>query len=201
MKYYRKLIGKKCYLSPVSEEDADQYCQWLNDWEVTQNTLVFRQQLSLSKEEDILKEMITSCAAAFAIVDIQTDKLIGNCSLFNIEKLNRKAELGIIIGDKSYWNRGYGTEATQLLLDYGFNILNLHNIMLEVFSFNKRAIASYQKVGFKFIGKRREALIMGGKKYDEIMMDILSTEFTSPFLKVNFNKLNPKNNKKDKNEN
>ena len=119
----------------------------------------------------------------FGITDNATDKLIGNCSLFDISHINRKAELGIFIGDKTYWNKGFGTEAIELIIDYGFNILNLHNIWLEVYSFNKRAIKSYEKAGFQIIGKRREAKIINGKKYDEIYMDILSSEFESVYIK------------------
>ncbi|MCF7815351.1 MAG: GNAT family N-acetyltransferase, partial [Candidatus Cloacimonetes bacterium] len=90
---------------------------------------------------------------------------------------------GIFIGNKNYWGKGYGSEALSLLLDYGFNILNLNNIMLETFSFNERALKSYKKVGFKEIGRRRQAIIMGGKKYDEILLDILAEDFESPFIK------------------
>lgn len=183
MKYFKKLIGKKVYLSPINVEDAEQYCQWLNDFEVAQNLLIFDQQLSLEKEKVILNNMQKNDAQVFSIVDLKTDKLLGNCSIFRINLRNRKAEVGIFIGNKEFWNKGYGTEALSLLVDYGFNILNLNNIMLEVFDFNQRAFKAYQKVGFKLIGKRREAIILAGKKHDEIYMDILAEEFKSPFIK------------------
>ena len=183
MKYYKKLVGKKCYLSPINVEDADQYCIWLNDLEVSYNLLIFNQQLSLEREKMILQDMIKNNAQIFAIVDADSDKLIGNCSIFRINERNRKAEIGIFIGDTNYWSKGYGSEALSLLIDYGFNILNLNNIMLEVFSFNKRAFNSYKKVGFKEIGRRREAIIFAGEKHDEIYMDILANEFESIYIK------------------
>lgn len=183
MKYYKKLVGKKCYLSPINVEDDDQYCVWLNDLEVASNLLIFNQQLSLEREKMILHDMIKNGAQIFAIIDTLKDTLIGNCSIFRINERNRKAEAGIFIGDKNYLSKGYGTEALALLIDYGFNILNLNNIMLEVFSYNKRAIRSYEKVGFKEIGRRREAIIFAGEKHDEIYMDILASEFESIYVK------------------
>jgi len=183
MKYFKKLIGKRCYLSPINVEDAEQYCLWLNDLEVARTLLIFDQQLSLEREKLILQDMIKNHAKVFAIVDLESDKLLGNCSLFRINERNRKAEVGIFIGDKDYWNKGYGSEALSLLIDYGFNILNLNNIMLEVFSYNERAISSYKKVGFREIGRRREAIIIAGEKHDEIYMDILAHEFKSVFIK------------------
>ena len=71
--------------------------------------------------------------------------------------------LGIVIGEKSCWNQGYGQEALVLLLDYAFNLLNLNSVMLGVFSFNQRGAASYRKVGFREIGQRRQARILGGQ--------------------------------------
>jgi len=127
--------------------------------------------------------MIRRGAQIFAIIDKDTDALIGNCSLFKIDHSDRKAEMGIFIGNKNYWDKGYGTEAMRLILDYGFNILNLHNIILNVHDSNKRALKAYEKVGFKYIGSRRESFIMGGRKYDEIFMDILEDEFVSPYIK------------------
>ncbi|MCF7858452.1 MAG: GNAT family N-acetyltransferase [Candidatus Cloacimonetes bacterium] len=191
MKYFKKLIGKKCYLSPINVEDAETYCEWLNNWEIGVNLLTFSQQLSLEREKKILQDMIDNNNQIFAIVDISNDKLIGNCSIFRINLPNRKAEVGIFIGDKSYWNKNYGKEALSLLVDYGFNVLNLNNIMLEVFSFNERAIKCYKKVGFKEIGRRREAFIRAGKKYDEIYMDLLAQDFESIFIKKSqFNLIN-----------
>lgn len=90
--------------------------------------------------------------------------------------------LGIVIGEKSYWNKGFGQDATKQLLDYGFNLLNLNNIMLGVFSFNKAAINCYKKIGFKEIGCRRQARIISNKKYDIVFMDILAEEFTSIYV-------------------
>lgn len=182
MRYFKKLIGKNCYLSPISVEDAEKYCQWLNDFEVGANLLTFRQQLSLERERTILQDMVKNQAQVFGIINSENDELIGNCSIFSVNQHNRKAEVGIFIGDKNYWDHGYGSEALSLLLDYGFNILNLNNLMLEVFNFNKRAIECYKKVGFQIIGRRREAFIRAGEKYDEIFMDILASEFESVYI-------------------
>lgn len=183
MKYFKKLIGEKCYLSPISIEDAEQYVEWLNDMEVSKNLVMSSRQITLEKEREILSNMSKNQSQIFGIIDKSNDKLIGNCSLFNIDHHDGKAGFGIFIGDKSYWNKGYGTEATKLILDYGFNILNLHNIWLEVYSYNLSAIKSYEKVGFKLVGKKREAKRINGQWFDEVYMDILDHEFESVYIK------------------
>ena len=183
MRFHKKLIGEKCYLSPVTEEDAEKWADWFNDLEVT---IPLGDEAytptSASKERKIAIEILQSGAHVFSIVDLKSDELIGRCMLFQIDNINQHAKLGIVIGEKSYWSKGYGQEAVGLLLDYGFNLLNLHNIMLGVFDYNKAAIKCYKKVGFQEIGYRREVRIIGGKKYNMIFMDILADEFKSVFV-------------------
>ena len=113
----------------------------------------------------------------FAIVKQENDELIGNCSLHDLDLINGRATVGIFIGDKENRGKGYGSETLELLLSYGFNHLNLNNIMLTVYSFNEPAIACYKKVGFKEIGRRREAYFKNNERYDEIFMDIIRSEF------------------------
>ncbi len=91
--------------------------------------------------------------------------------------------LGIAIGDKAYWGQGYGQDATRLLLDYAFNLLNLNSVMLGAFSFNERAINCYRRVGFKEIGRQRQARIIAGRKFDVVLMDMLAEEFQSVYVK------------------
>jgi RimJ/RimL family protein N-acetyltransferase len=184
MAHYKKLIGKKCYLSPCSMEDAEKWTEWDNDSEVAlplgdEAYMLY----SLDKEKEIIADFIKKQDHAFSIVDLQTNTLIGRCMLFAIDRVDRKAMFGIAIGEKAYWNKGYGQEATKLILDYGFNLLNLNSIMLWVFSYNQRGVSCYKKVGFKEIGRRRQARIIGDKKYDIILMDILAEEFESVYVK------------------
>jgi RimJ/RimL family protein N-acetyltransferase len=181
MKYFKKLEGRHIYLSPMSSEDAEKYVEWLNDLEVTHYLNMARRTVSVEKEKEFLQRMVKE-ENIFAIIRKDKDRLIGNCGLHNVDGINRTAELGIFIGDKSCWGKGYGEEAVKLLLDHGFNILNLKNIMLRVFSFNERARRCYEKCGFKTIGSRRKAIVYGSKEYDILFMDILSTEFTGSVL-------------------
>ncbi|GHV06649.1 N-acetyltransferase [Spirochaetia bacterium] len=173
--YFRKLVGEKCYLSPIDADDAEKFTEWLNDLDVTVNLQLYQASINAENERSFLNKLAEG--HHYSIIDKKTDGLIGNCGFMDIDNLNQTAELGIFIGDKNYWGKGYGTEALSLLADYGFKCLNLHNIMLRVYSFNKRAIACYEKVGFKKIGIRREALYRNREVYDIIFMDLLAGDF------------------------
>ena len=184
MTHYKKLVGEKCYLSPPSLEDAEKWAEWDNDLEVT---IPLGPEAytpyPLERVREGVRKLMEKERHIFSIIDLKTEKLIGRCLLFDVDQINRKATFGIDIGDKAYWDQGYGQDATRLILDYGFNLLNLHSVMLGTFSFNQRAIQCYEKVGFKLIGRRREARIIAGEAYDLILMDILDREFESPYLK------------------
>lgn len=180
MAYFKKVVGKRIFLSPINPDDAEVYAKWINDLDVNIYLTSAPSVYSLSKEKEIL-ERISKEGYNFAIIDSEKEKVIGNCGLLNVDLVNRKAELGIFIGEKEYWGKGYGTETIELLLDFSFNLLNLNSVMLVVRAFNKRAIKCYEKCGFKLIGIRREAVIMGPQKYDEYYMDILAKEFKRNF--------------------
>ena len=107
---------------------------------------------------------------------METGTPIGSCGFMDIDDINRCAEFGIFIGEESDKNKGYGTEAAMLTIDYGFNILNLSSIFLRVHTNNKRALKVYEKVGFKKIGIRRRGQFLGGQFHDDIFMDILPEE-------------------------
>ncbi|MBA3390044.1 MAG: GNAT family N-acetyltransferase [Rubrobacter sp.] len=107
---------------------------------------------------------------------------IGNTVLAEIDFRNRSAAFGILIGDPDARGKGYGTETTRLILDYAFTAVGLHNVMLTVFEFNKAGIRAYEKAGYRELGRRRECRMMGGKLWDEIYMQCLSTDFESPVL-------------------
>ena len=176
MKYFKKIVGERIYLSPINVEDVEKYTEWMNDIEITINLGNASEIYSLEKEKEAL-EKLSKEGYNFAVVDLKDYELLGNCSLMNVDLKHRRGEVGIFIGNKNYWDKGYGREAMKLLLDYGFKLLNLNNVFFWVYSFNKRAINCYKKCGFKEIGRRREAYIIGNKKYDEIYMDILAEEF------------------------
>jgi len=183
MGYLKKIVGEKVYLSPINIEDAEKYTKWINDLEVSINLGNASEIYSLEKEKETL-EKISKEGYNFAIIDLNKDELIGNCGLMHVNMKDRTAELGIFIGNKNYWSKGFGRESITLLLDYGFNLLNLNNIFLRVHYFNKRAVSCYKECGFKEIGRRREAYIVGNKKYDDIYMDILATEFEGKIDKL-----------------
>ncbi len=182
MKYFKKLLGDRIYLSPRNPEDVEKFTEWLNDFEVTDYTRRSGQIMSLEGERKYFQEN-ANAEATFAIVTLNDDKLIGTVGLEEIDHMNRIATLGIFIGDKEYRNNGYGTEAIRLLLDYGFNYMNLHTIKLEVMSFNERAFNCYKKCGFKETGKIRENTFINGKYYDTITMDILENEFNESYIR------------------
>jgi RimJ/RimL family protein N-acetyltransferase len=189
--YFKKLVGNKCYLSPIDENDAEKFTGWLNDLELTVNLQIYNGIFNVENEREFLRNL--SKEQNYSIIDLENDELIGNSGFLDIDHLNQTAETGLFIGNKNYWNKGFGSEALTLLLDYGFKALGLNNIMLRVYSFNERAIKSYEKVGFKIIGNRRNALRRGKETYDIIFMDIVEKEFyenNKIIMEINRNKNN-----------
>ncbi len=113
----------------------------------------------------------------FAIRTLQDDILIGFVGLFVDAWNHAEGWVGIGLGDRAYWNNGYGTEAMQLILHYGFTELNLHRVSLNVFDYNPRAIRSYEKAGFILEGRLREEVVRQGKRWDTLVMGILRKEW------------------------
>lgn len=183
MEYFKKLVGQRIYLSPKSgsDEEVKKFTEWLNDFNTTDYTNRSAQLLSLKAEKEYLDSHYKD-GANFAIVTLDENKLIGSISLEKINYTNRTAVLGIFIGDKDYRSKGYGTEAIRLILDYGFNYMNLNNISLNVLSFNERAMKCYKKCGFEEYGRRRQCVFINGKYYDRVGMDILAEEFKESYI-------------------
>jgi len=113
----------------------------------------------------------------FAIYDRVTLQPIGWCNVRDIDLFHETAELGISIALPEFRGKGYGTEAVTLLVDYAFTAFGLRNIMLDTVAFNERALASYRKVGFREIGRRRGSHRIGNRRYDQVFMDCLASEF------------------------
>lgn len=182
MKYFKKLVGDNIYLSPRNTEDVEKFTEWLNDFETTD---YIRKSASLITLEDERRhfENPKDDGYVFFIVRLEDDVLIGTISLHNINHVDRSGILGIFIGDKSGRNKGYGTEAIRLILEYGFKYLNLNNIKLDLMEFNERALACYKKCGFKEYGRRRKCNFINGKYYDTIEMDILAEEFEGDYIR------------------
>ena len=174
--YFKKVIGERVYLSPIDPDDAPLFSAWLADAEVTRFTTATTLVLGVGTEREFLVKM-AQAQNDFTIVEASTDRALGMCGFLGVDQIQRRAEVGIFIGVKEFWSKGYGTEALSLLLDFGFKVRNFHNILLRVKAFNARAIRCYEKLGFQNIGVRREANLSGETYTDEIFMDLLDREF------------------------
>ena len=178
MKYYKKIIGERVYLSPMCVEDVGIYTRWLNNPFVADTIGGGHfNNSALACGDWYEKKTKDANMPLFAIVKHNGDVPIGSIEFFEIEARHRTASICIFIGDEENCGKGYGTEAMRLALKHGFGVLNLNNINLYVYSFNERAIKSYIKSGFKEYGRRRQAYYLNGVYHDVVCMDILKDEF------------------------
>ena len=174
------IVGQKVALGPHSRDLLPLYLKWVNDFEVARTLAIRMRPMTLEAEEAWYTRITRSeTDVVFTIYERAAMRPIGTTGLHRINHLHRTAEFGISIGEKDCWGKGYGTEATILTLDHGFNALGLHNILLTVYSDNERGIRAYLKAGFREIGRRREARWLGGQAHDVVYMDCLATEFRS----------------------
>ncbi len=167
--------GKKVTLRALEKEDLSNCWRWINDPEITEGLyMIFP--VSRYEEEKWYESRINDDKNKYFAIEAD-EKHIGNIGLHNIDWINRKAELGILIGEKDYLNKGYGTDAIKTVLRYAFNKMNLHKIELRVYEFNKRAIRCYEKCGFKKEGVLRDDVYRDGKYHNTVIMSILRSEF------------------------
>lgn len=126
--------------------------------------------------EEELNE-ISLASHYFSIHTLAEDKLIGEIGLDVVTWPGRDAFVGLGIGETEYWSKGYGTDVMNVLLRFAFTEINLKRVTLSVFAYNPRAIRSYEKVGFRHEGRKRQALNREGKRWDELYMGILREEW------------------------
>ena len=173
-------IGEKVILRALEKSDVEDMMKYWNVYEtrVGLGTII---PMSSMMEEDFINFAHESAKNQkgyfFAIENKETGEFLGTCSLVNFIWTSRSGVLGIAIHNPDNHDKGYGTDAMDCLLRFGFNVLNLHRIELWVVEYNKRAIHVYEKLGFKEIGRKREAHYLQGKYHDMVMMDILKREF------------------------
>lgn len=176
--------GDLVALGPLRRDLLPLYQRWINDLDTTRTLDLPPRPMTMEKELDWYdRQSKTEDDVPFTIYERETLRPIGNTGLHGVDHRNRSATFGILIGEPECRGKGYGTEATRLMLDYAFTALGLHNVMLTVFEFNPAGIRAYEKAGFKAIGRRRKCRMMGGKLWDEVHMDCLSSEFESPVLR------------------
>ena len=182
-KYLKKLIGDNIYLSPISLDDIEEYAQMVNDIKVSVGLgyLSYTNIIDFESEKEFL--ISVKKEKMFAVRLLENDELLGNVGFKSVGEIHRTAEMGIMLGNPKYQRKGYGMEAINLLLDYGFSFLNLRNISLNVFEYNEVAYKLYKKIGFKEAGRLRKAVEILGKTYDVIIMDMLKEEFQSVYIK------------------
>jgi len=174
------IYGKRIRLRHVEREDLPRFVAWLNDPEVRHGLAMYLPLSQVEEEqwfENVLKRERDEQPLVIEVEGQDGWTMIGNSGFFNIDWRNRSAELGIVIGDKAYWNKGYGTEVMRLLLHHGFTTLNLHRIFLRVFEGNPRAIRAYEKAGFVHEGRMRQAEFRDGKYLDVLLMSVLRPEW------------------------
>lgn len=176
------IVGELVALGPLRKELLPLYERWINDFGTVRTLSLPPRPMTTEQEQDWYERVARSEGdTPFTIYEREGLRPIGNTTLAEIDFRNRSAIYGIVIGEPDARGKGYGTETTRLMLDYAFTALGLHNVMLTVFEFNA-GVRAYEKAGFRECGRRRECQMMGGKLWDEIYMECLSTDFESPVL-------------------
>jgi diamine N-acetyltransferase len=175
------IYGQRMRMRAPERKDIPNFVSWLNDPEVTSGLTLYLP-MSLVEEEGWFESMLSRPAAEHPmVIEVQSESdwiPIGNCGFNEIDWRVRAAEVGIFIGEKQYWNQGYGTTAMRLLLQHGFNTLNLNRIWLQVYQTNPRAIRSYEKAGFIREGSKRQGMFKDGKYIDILLMSVLRSEWS-----------------------
>jgi RimJ/RimL family protein N-acetyltransferase len=173
------LIGRRIRLRELRDDDLTDLVAWWQDPEVmvTQTAGPFH-----PRPADAIADQFrawnrnTGTDTGLTITHLSEGTVLGHVALFGADAHNRTATFAIIVGPP-HQGQGYGSEATAVMVNYGFAELGLHRIQLAVAGFNERAIHTYEKAGFVVEGRDREAVFRNGRWHDQIRMGILDREW------------------------
>jgi RimJ/RimL family protein N-acetyltransferase len=174
------IIGDGIRFRAVEKDDLPRFVKWFNDPEVLQGVSMFLP-MAMWEEEQWFTALSdrpqVERPMAIEILEKGEWIHIGNLGMIGLDERIGIGEIGIAIGEKDYWNQGYGTKAMELLVQHGFETLNLNRVALRVFANNTRAIRCYEKVGFVHEGRMRQAHYDQGEYIDILWMSILRDEW------------------------
>ncbi|MCK9216302.1 MAG: GNAT family N-acetyltransferase [Firmicutes bacterium] len=172
------LIGDKIILRPGREKDIFYLINWYNDKELNKLAGWIEGKMSIYSLKQSLKKSF-GYDPMNLMIDTKGGKPIGTIQLYSFDELNQSCKLGIRIGDKDYWGKGYGEDAINTILRYAFYNLDIYRVSLKYYEYNERASNCYLKCGFEHEGRTRKSAFIDGEFYDEIIMGILKSDFIS----------------------
>ena len=171
------LVGERLYLRPLEpSQDNHLYSTWMNDEEIRRYFSIYPTSDSRGKER--LEQLYRDGKHIIFGVALNSDnRLIGLVGLKDINYVNQSAEFYVIIGDRTAWFKGYGTEATKLMFRYGFMELNLNRIQTQDMEGNKGGWRADEKAGMKYEGTLRQVILRFGAYHDVRVYSILRSEY------------------------
>jgi ribosomal-protein-alanine N-acetyltransferase len=167
--------GGRIYLRKIQLSDANKnYCRWMNDPEINQYLESRFEKWSIKKLKSYVKKIKKNPSCVFlAIIAKKRNKHIGNIKIGSIDKVHKFADIGIIIGDKSFWGKGIAAEAIKLVVNYAFNKLGLHKLTSGAYSCNIGSIKAFKKAGFSVEGIRKKHYLCNGDYVDGVLLGII----------------------------
>ena len=173
------LEGRYVDLRQIEESDLPELRDWRNSHYIRAYTREFRP-LNILNQKNWFESLLTDRSnIMFAIEKKEDEAVVGCCGLTYINWKEGHGEISIYIGDQNWQEKGYATDALQLLLKYGFCELRLHRIYAIIFGYNEASIKFFEKNRFKLEGRHREARFWDGKFHDELVYGILEDEYLS----------------------
>lgn len=174
------IFGERIRLRAIERDDLPMFVSWINDPEVRAGLQLFLP-ISMAQEEmwfeSVLKRSLETQPMVIEVQELDKWVPIGDTGMFDHDTQAHSAELGIMIGNKAYWNKGFGTEAIELMLKHCFETLNLNRVSLRVYENNLGAIRCYEKAGFVHEGRQRQGVFRSGKYLDVLMMSVLKEDW------------------------
>jgi diamine N-acetyltransferase len=175
------IAGERAALGPLRADLVPLYQRWVNDREVARGLGAIN--LWTEEAERGWYEQASRGDGKnvnFTIYDQDDLAPVGTTGLFGVDHYHRRATFGIMLGERR--GQGLGTDATRLVLEWGFTVLGLYNIALNVWEWNAAAIRAYTKAGFREIGRRRGGAVVMGRRFDEVVMDAIAPDFQGSAL-------------------